>query len=171
MSQRNPLRSPSKGSNVGGGASRIRSPPSSATATADDAMDSDAGHAAVDYHSNSPITTSPPRGKGAAHMVGSPLAPRKGPTVVLGEAGPAAVYREMPVAPSKPKPGTRYFGLSVVELMSLPEHRDRDLPRIVVFLCEYLLTRASKIAEVRFTACVCVSVSLQPMSPSLWKYS
>ena len=30
----------------------------------------------------------------------------------------------------------RYFGVSVMDLMALPEHRDQRLPRIIVYLCE-----------------------------------
>lgn len=35
-----------------------------------------------------------------------------------------------------------------MEIMSLPENRDQSLPRIVVYLCEWLLARASKVVEV-----------------------
>eukprot|EP00041_Stephanoeca_diplocostata_P032573 m.1048200 g.1048200 ORF g.1048200 m.1048200 type:complete len:608 (+) comp24172_c0_seq30:304-2127(+) len=41
----------------------------------------------------------------------------------------------------------RYFGISIVDLMSLPENREQSLPRIVVYLCEYLLARASRKSE------------------------
>jgi hypothetical protein len=143
-SSSSPSRSPSKSSSNVSGARR----PTSSTDVPRAADGADVPRAA-DMHWTPPSTTTPSTRDRVGP--GSPLAPRKNSAAVgdVAEPGPAAVYREQPAKPIQPKPGTRYFGLSVVELMSLPEHRDRDLPRIVVFLCEYLLTRASKVAEVR----------------------
>ena len=50
---------------------------------------------------------------------------------------------------SKKRRPMRYFGVSVMDLMALPEHRDQTLPRVVVYLCEYLLARAARKLEVR----------------------
>ena len=58
----------------------------------------------------------------------------------IGSEAADAKAAKKPVLP-------RYFGVSVVDLMSLPGTRERSLPRIIVYLCEYLLTRASRKAD------------------------
>ena len=113
--------------------------------------------------------------KSPAKRAGSMPSPRRGSVSPDGGklakrqvSAPSSVAMAGPAKPKARVP--RFFGVSVVNLLTADGNSSRSLPRILVYLCEYLLAREARKAEKLPTSVIddVVSMIREPLDVALF---